>query len=52
MKLTYGYIFTFPNKLKFDDYSLSAKLLIMEQKMVNDCPSDTLISFKSNFWML
>ena len=52
MKLNYGGIFPLPSKLKFDDNNICTMLLIMEQKIINDCPSGTLISLKSNFWML
>ena len=49
MKLNYGGIFPLPSKLKFDDNNICTMLLIMEQKIINDCPSGTLISLKSNF---
>ena len=52
VKLNYGYIFFFPNKRKFDDSNFCTKFLIMKEKTINNCPSDTLISLKSNFWML
>ena len=42
----YGDIFSLPNKLKFDDSNNCAKLLIREQKVINNCPFDTLISFE------
>ena len=44
IKSNYGNIFSFPNKLKFDDSKICTKLLIKEQKIVNNCPSDTFIS--------
>ena len=43
----YGNIFPSPNKVKFGDNNICTKLLIREQKVINKCPSDTLISFKS-----
>ena len=49
VKLNYGYIFFFPNKRKFDDSNFCTKFLIMKEKTINNCPSDTLISLKSNF---
>ena len=45
-------IFSFPNKLKCDDSNICTKILIREQKIVNNCPSDMLISLKSHVWML
>ena len=52
MKFSYGDVFSFLNKLKFDDRNTCTKLLIMEQKIINNCPSDTLISYNLYFWML
>ena len=49
IKLNYGDIFSFPNKLKFDYSNICTKPLIMEHKIK---PSDTLISLQSNIWML
>ena len=43
----YGDIFPSPNKVKFGDNNICTKLFIREQKVINKCPSDTLISFKS-----
>ena len=37
-------IFFLLNKLKFDDRNISTKLLIREQTIINNCPSDKLIS--------
>ena len=34
--------------LKFDDINICKKLLIREQKIINNCPSDKLISLKSS----
>ena len=49
----YGDIFSFPNKLKFDDNNICLKLLIREQKIINNnCPSNSLICLKSYIWML
>ena len=31
---------------------ISTKVLIVEQKIINNCPSNTLISLKSYFWMV
>ena len=50
-KLNYGDIFSFPSKLTFDS-NICTKLLIMEQKTNSNCPFDTLVSLKSNFWRL
>ena len=44
LKLNYGDIFSFPNKLKFETFVQF--FLIMEQKIINNCPSNTLISLK------
>ena len=41
----YGDIFSFLNKLKFDDSNIFTKLLIREQKIINNCRPDLLISF-------
>ena len=46
IKLKYGDIFYFPNKLKFDDSNICTKLLIRKQKNIHNCPPDTLISLK------
>ena len=47
MKLNYGFIFSFPNKPRFDDSSnICTKPLIMDQKIINNCPSYMLISFE------
>ena len=40
---------SFPKKLKFDGSNICKELLIMKLKIINNCPSDTLISLKSNF---
>ena len=48
IKSNYGEIFFLPNKLKFDGSSICTKLLIREQKIINNFPSDMLISLKSN----
>ena len=46
-------ILPFANKIKFDDSNICIKLLVMEQKIINNCLSDTLISLlKWNFWVL
>ena len=50
-KVHFLFIF-FPNKLKSDDSNIYAKLLIMKQKIINICPSDTMISLKSNLLIL
>ena len=42
VKSNYGEIFLFPNMLKYDDINICTKLLIREQKIINNCPSDTL----------
>ena len=47
IRLKYGDIFSFPNKLKFDDSNICSKLLIREQKIIHNCPCDTLIFLKS-----
>ena len=52
MKLNYEGIISFPKKLKFDHINIFKNVLIMEQKIVNTSPSDTLISLKSSLWML
>ena len=46
MKLNDDDIFSFPNKIKFDDSNICTKLLILEPKTINNCPSDTSISLK------
>ena len=46
MKSNYGEIFSFANKLNFDDSSILAKLLIMEQEVIDNCPSDNLLEVK------
>ena len=46
-KSNYGDIFFFANKIKFDDSNVCTMLLIREQKIINNCPSDTLVSLKS-----
>ena len=51
IKSNYSDIFSFPNKLKFDDSNICTKLWIREQKIINNCPFDTLISLKSYVWM-
>ena len=40
IKSNYANKFSFPNKVKFDDSNIFTKLLIREQKIVNNCPSD------------
>ena len=35
---------SFPNKLKFEHINIFTNLLILEEKIINTCPSDTLIS--------
>ena len=40
IKSNYGDIFSFANKLKFDDSNICAKLLIREHKFINNCSSD------------
>ena len=52
MKLNYEGIISFTQKLKFDHINIFKNVLIMEQKIVNTSPSDTLISLKSSLWML
>ena len=49
IKSNYGEIFSFPNKLKFDDSNICTKLLIREQIIINNCPSDTLISLLKSY---
>ena len=49
IKLNYGDIFSSPNKLEFGDSDICMTFLIMKQKIINNCPSDTLIFLKSNF---
>ena len=49
IKLNYGDIFSSPNKLEFCDSDICMTFLIMKQKIINNCPSDTLIFLKSNF---
>ena len=51
IKSNYGDMFSFPNKLKFDDSNICTKLLIREQSIIHNCPSNTLISLKSYVWM-
>ena len=51
IKSSYGNIFSFPNKLKFDDSNICTKRLIREQRIIHNCPSNTLISLKSYVWM-
>ena len=51
IKSSYGNIFSFPNKLKFDDSNICTKRLIREQKIIHNCPSNTLIYLKSYVWM-
>ena len=46
INLEYGDIFSFPNKLKFDDSNFCKKLLIRKQKIIHNCPSDTSIFLK------
>ena len=48
IKSSYDDIFFFPNKLKFDNSNICSKLLIMQQEIIINCPSDKLISLKSN----
>ena len=47
-------ILSFPKKLKFDDTNIFTKFLIREQKIIHNCPSDTLtlIYLKSYAWMV
>ena len=52
IKSNYDDIFSFLNKLKFDDSNIYTKLLVSEQKIINICPFNTLISLKSYVWML
>ena len=47
IKSNYGDIFSFPNKLKFDDSNICTELLILKQKIVDNCPSNMLIPLKS-----
>ena len=49
INLSYGDLQSFPKKLKFDGSNICKELLIMKLKIINNCPSDTLISLKSNF---
>ena len=37
MKLNYAAIFSFLNKLKFDNSNICTNLLIMKQKIINNC---------------
>ena len=46
IKSNYNDLFSFPNKLNSDNSNICTKLLIREQKISNNCPSDTLISLK------
>ena len=43
-KLNYGYIFSFPNNFKFDHRNICTNFLIKEQKIINNCSFDMLIS--------
>ena len=52
IKLNYGDIFSFPSKLEFDDSDICMTFLIMEQKIIDNCPSDNVIFFEVKFWML
>ena len=36
----------------FNVSNISTEILIMEQKIINNCASDTLISLKSYVWLL
>ena len=47
IKPYYGVIFSFPNKFKFDDSNICAKLLIREQKIISNCPCYKLVSLRS-----
>ena len=47
IKSYYSVTFSFPNKFKFDDSKICAKLLIREQKIINNCPSDMLMPLRS-----
>ena len=43
---------SFPNNLRFNDSNICPKFMISEQKITNNCPSNTLIFLKSYVWML
>ena len=45
--LNYGDMTFFPNKFKFDRFNIFTTLFYLEQKIINTCPSDKLISLKS-----
>ena len=49
MKFSYGDRFSFPNKLTCDNNNICTKLLIMKLKIINNCPSNTLICLKPLF---
>lgn len=51
MKLNYADMFSFPNKFKLDNTNICTKILIMEQKITSNWPSNMFIFLKSNFWM-
>ena len=47
IKSNYGDIFSFPNKLKFDESNICANVLIRDRKIINNNLSGKLISLKS-----
>ena len=49
IKLNYGGIVYLSNKLKFGHINIFTHLFILEQKTINTCPSDVLISLKANY---
>ena len=52
MKLNYRDIFCFWSTFKVYDSNICTKLFIKEQKIINNCLSDTSNCLKSNFWKL
>ena len=47
IKSNYGDIFSFPNKLKFDESNICTNVLIRDQKIINNNLPGKLISLKS-----
>ena len=52
IKSNYGDIFSSTKKLKFGDSNICTTFMIRKQKIINNCPSDTLISLKLYVSML
>ena len=46
--LAYSDIISFPNKFKVDHAYIGINLLVLQQKTINTCLSETLISLKSS----